>query len=145
MKLRRYFAVLATAALTAFAAGSCAEPRTNFSTPTAGSSPSRSSRPEAAPESPGVIDETTGEVYFPIPKKEREKYDITSLMVRAEVEYDTFITPSLTGLKDFRTATTHSRSPSRPGTRGRAPTPYGPSTRAAKTKPITNEKTLRRI
>ena len=49
----------------------------------------------------GVIDETTGEVYFPIPKKEREKYDITSLMVRAEVEYDTFITPSLTGLKDL--------------------------------------------
>ena len=30
MKLRRYFAVLATAALTAFAAGSCAEPEDEF-------------------------------------------------------------------------------------------------------------------
>lgn len=49
----------------------------------------------------GVIDETTGEIYFPIPKKDREKYDITCLMVRAEVEYDTFINPSLTGLKDL--------------------------------------------
>lgn len=100
MKLRRYFAVLATAALTAFAAGSCAEPEDDFSTPTA--APLHRGPPAGGGAGiAGVIDETTGEVYFPIPKKEREKYDITSLMVRAEVEYDTFITPSLTGLKDL--------------------------------------------
>ena len=74
-------------------------PRTNFSTPTAGSIEVQPAGGGAGIA--GVIDETTGEVYFPIPKKEREKYDITSLMVRAEVEYDTFITPSLTGLKDL--------------------------------------------
>ena len=101
MKLRRYFAVLATAALTAFAAGSCAEPEDEFL-----HTDSRLLSIEVQPAGggagiAGVIDETTGEVYFPIPKKEREKYDITSLMVRAEVEYDTFITPSLTGLKDL--------------------------------------------
>lgn len=101
MKLRRYFAVLATAALTAFAAGSCAESEDEFL-----HTDSRLLSIEVQPAGggagiAGVIDETTGEVYFPIPKKEREKYDITSLMVRAEVEYDTFITPSLTGLKDL--------------------------------------------
>lgn len=49
----------------------------------------------------GYIDETTGEIHFPIEKKNRDKYDVLNLVVRASVDYDTFIYPSLTGLKDL--------------------------------------------
>ena len=49
----------------------------------------------------GFTDETTGEIFFPIPKTLRDKYDVTSLMVRANLEYDAYITPSLSGLKDL--------------------------------------------
>lgn len=101
MKLRKYLAVLAVAALTAFTVWSCAEPEDEFL-----HTDSRILSIEIQPAGggagiAGVIDETTGEIFFPIPNKDREKYDITNLMVRAEVEYDTFITPSLTGLKDL--------------------------------------------
>lgn len=101
MKLRKYLAVLAAAAFTFFAAGSCAEPDDEFL-----HTDSRILSIEVQPAGggagiAGVIDETTGEIYFPISNRDREKYDITKLMVRAEVEYDTFITPSLTGLKDL--------------------------------------------
>lgn len=49
----------------------------------------------------GYIDETTGEIFFPIPKTMRDKYDVTSLMVRASLQYDAYIVPSLSGLKDL--------------------------------------------
>ena len=49
----------------------------------------------------GVIDETTGEIFFPIPKQFRDKYDVTNLMVRAGLQYDAFIYPSLSGLKNL--------------------------------------------
>ena len=49
----------------------------------------------------GIIDETTGEIFFRIPKQLREKYDVKKLMVRANVAYDTYIYPSLSGLKDL--------------------------------------------
>jgi len=49
----------------------------------------------------GVIDEVTGEIFFPIPRTRRERFDVTSLMVRANVQYDAVIYPSLSGLKDL--------------------------------------------
>lgn len=101
MKLRKYLSVLAAAALALFTAGSCAEPDDEFL-----HTDSRILSIEILPAGggaaiAGVIDETTGEIFFPIPKASREKYDISRLSVRAEVEYDTFISPSLTGLKDL--------------------------------------------
>lgn len=101
MKLHKYLAVLATAALTALVAGACAEPEDDFL-----HKDSRIQEIEILPAGggngiAGTIDETTGEIFFAIPKKDREKYDITNLMVRAKVEYDAIITPSLTGLKDL--------------------------------------------
>ena len=88
MKLLKYLSVLAAAALALFAAGACAEPDDEFL-----HTDNRILSIEIQPAGggtgiAGVIDETT-------------KYDITRLMVRAEVEYDTFINPSLTGLKDL--------------------------------------------
>lgn len=101
MKLRKYLSVLAAAALALFSAGSCAEPDEEFI-----HTDSRILSIEIQPAGggagiAGVIDETTGEIFFPIPKASREKFDVTRLVVRAEVEYDTFISPSLTGLKDL--------------------------------------------
>ncbi len=49
----------------------------------------------------GVIDEVTGEIYFPIPNADRDLYDLTSLMVRATLPYDAVVYPSLSGLKDL--------------------------------------------
>lgn len=49
----------------------------------------------------GIIDETTGEIFFPIPKAKRERFDVTSLTVRANVQYDAIVYPSLSGLKDL--------------------------------------------
>lgn len=49
----------------------------------------------------GVIDETTNEIFFPIPRRFRDAYDVTKLMVRAELPYDAYITPSLSGDKDL--------------------------------------------
>ena len=101
MKLLKYLSVLAAAALALFAAGACAEPDDEFL-----HTDNRILSIEIQPAGggtgiAGVIDENTGEIFCPIPKASREKYDITRLMVRAEVEYDTFINPSLTGLKDL--------------------------------------------
>lgn len=101
MKLRKYLAVLAAAAFAVFAAGACAEPDDEFLHTDSRILSIEIQPAEGGAGIAGVIDETTGEIYFPIPKKDREKYDITRLMVRAEVEYDTFINPSLTGLKDL--------------------------------------------
>jgi hypothetical protein len=49
----------------------------------------------------GIIDTVTNEIFFPIPKIAREAYDITKLMVRAELPFDAYIYPSLTGDKDL--------------------------------------------
>ena len=94
MKLLKYLSVLAAAALALFAAGACAEPDDEFL-----HTDNRILSIEIQPAGGGTG--IAGEIFFPIPKASREKYDITRLMVRAEVEYDTFINPSLTGLKDL--------------------------------------------
>ncbi|WP_290540963.1 hypothetical protein [Alistipes sp.] len=101
MKLRKYLAVLAVAALASLSLTSCAEAEDEFL-----HTDSAILSIEILPAGggmgiAGVIDETTGEIFFPIPKQLREKYDVTSLMVRANVAYDTFIYPSLSGLKDL--------------------------------------------
>lgn len=101
MKLRKYFAVLAAAALAALAVTSCAEAEDEFHHTDSTIQSIEIQPAEGGAGIAGVIDETTGEIFFPIPKKLREKYDVTSLMVRASVDYDTFIYPSLTGLKDL--------------------------------------------
>lgn len=101
MKLRKYFAVLAAAALAAMAVTSCAEAEDEFHHTDSTIQSIEIQPAEGGAGIAGVIDETTGEIFFPIPKKLREKYDVTSLMVRASVDYDTFIYPSLTGLKDL--------------------------------------------
>lgn len=49
----------------------------------------------------GIIDTLTNEIFFPIPRVSRETYDITKLMVRAEVPLDAYVIPSLTGDKDL--------------------------------------------
>lgn len=101
MKLRKYFALLAVAALASLTVTSCAEAEDEF-LHTDSTINSIEIQPAGGGAGiAGVIDETTGEIFFPIPKQLREKYDVTNLMVRASVEYDTFIYPSLTGLKDL--------------------------------------------
>ena len=101
MKLRTYFAVLAAAAFASLTVTSCAEAEDEF-LHTDSTINSIEIQPAGGGAGiAGVIDETTGEIFFPIPKQLREKYDVTSLMVRASVEYDTFIYPSLSGLKDL--------------------------------------------
>jgi hypothetical protein len=49
----------------------------------------------------GIIDEVTNEIFFPIPKMVKDNYDITKLMVRAEIPFDAYIYPSLSGDKDL--------------------------------------------
>ena len=97
MKLRKYLAVLAVAAFASLAT-SCAEAEDEF-IHTDSTINSIEIQPGAGIA--GIIDETTGEIFFPIPKKLREKYDVKKLMVRANVAYDTYIYPSLSGLKDL--------------------------------------------
>ena len=95
MKLRKYLAVLAVAAFASLAT-SCAEAEDEFI-----HTDSTINSIEGGAGIAGIIDETTGEIFFPIPKKLREKYDVKKLMVRANVAYDTYIYPSLSGLKDL--------------------------------------------
>ena len=98
MKLRKYLAVLAVAAFASLAT-SCAEAEDEF-IHTDSTINSIEIQPAGAGIA-GIIDETTGEIFFPIPKQLREKYDVKKLMVRANVAYDTYIYPSLSGLKDL--------------------------------------------
>ena len=100
MKLRKYLAVLAVAAFASLAT-SCAEAEDEFihTDSTINSIEIQPAEGEAGIA--GIIDETTGEIFFPIPKQLREKYDVKKLMVRANVAYDTYIYPSLSGLKDL--------------------------------------------
>ena len=99
MKLRKYLAVLAVAAFASLAT-SCAEAEDEF-IHTDSTINSIEIQPAEGAGIAGIIDETTGEIFFPIPKKLREKYDVKKLMVRANVAYDTYIYPSLSGLKDL--------------------------------------------
>ena len=101
MKLRKYIAALAAVAFASLTVTSCAKAEDEF-LHTDSSIRSIEIQPaEGGAGIAGVIDETTGEIFFAIPKQSRDKYDVTSLMVRASVQYDTFIYPSLTGLKDL--------------------------------------------
>ena len=101
MKFRKFIAPLAITLAASLSFGSCAEAEEDF-LHTDSSIRSIEIQPAGGGAAiAGVIDETTGEIFFPIPKQQREKYDIASLMVRANVEFDTFIYPSLTGLKDL--------------------------------------------
>ena len=101
MKLRKYIAALAVVTFASLTVTSCAKAEDEF-LHTDSSIRSIEIQPAGGGAAlAGVIDETTGEIFFAIPKQSRAKYDITSLMVRASVEYDTFIYPSLTGLKDL--------------------------------------------
>ena len=99
MKLRKYLAVLAVAAFASLAT-SCAEAEDEF-IHTDSTINSIEIQPAGGAGIAGIIDETTGEIFFPIPKQLREKYDVKKLMVRANVAYDTYIYPSLSGLKDL--------------------------------------------
>lgn len=49
----------------------------------------------------GIINNDTGEIKFPIPRKERSYYDLAKLKVRANVAFDAMIEPSLSGIKDL--------------------------------------------
>ena len=100
MKLRKYLAVLAVAAFASLAT-SCAEAEDEFIHTDSTINSIEIQPAEGGAGIAGIIDETTGEIFFPIPKKLREKYDVKKLMVRANVAYDTYIYPSLSGLKDL--------------------------------------------
>ena len=100
MKLRKYLAVLAVAAFASLAT-SCAEAEDEFIHTDSTINSIEIQTAEGGAGIAGIIDETTGEIFFPIPKKLREKYDVKKLMVRANVAYDTYIYPSLSGLKDL--------------------------------------------
>lgn len=100
MKLRKYLAVLAVAAFASLAT-SCAEAEDEFIHTDSTINSIEIQSAEGGAGIAGIIDETTGEIFFPIPKKLREKYDVKKLMVRANVAYDTYIYPSLSGLKDL--------------------------------------------
>lgn len=52
----------------------------------------------------GIINQETGEILFPIPRELKHQFDITKLKVRANVQYDAIIRPSLSGLKDLTEA-----------------------------------------
>lgn len=99
MKLRKYLAVLAVAAFASLAT-SCAEAEDEFIHTDSTINSIEIQPAEGGAGIAGIIDETTGEIFFPIPKNfvkiRREK-----LMVRANVAYDTYIYPSLSGLKDL--------------------------------------------
>lgn len=47
----------------------------------------------------GVIDNEAGTITFTIPKAQRKKVSISEVKLRANVAYDAFITPSLSGVK----------------------------------------------
>lgn len=101
MKMYRWMVVGAAALLSMGGVTSCAEAEDEFL-----HKDSRILNIEIQPagggaQIAGVIDETTGQIFFPIPKAMRDKYDITSLMVRANVQFDAMIYPPLTGLKDL--------------------------------------------
>ncbi len=49
----------------------------------------------------GTINQETGEILFPIPKKVAEYYDLHNLRVRVNVGYDVKLSPSLSGVKDL--------------------------------------------
>lgn len=54
----------------------------------------------------GILDETTGEITFSIPKKQASYYkdeegNVRPVKVKASVNFDTTIEPSLLGLKDL--------------------------------------------
>lgn len=49
----------------------------------------------------GVIDNETGEIVFTVPKEKRREIDISYVKVRANVGYDAYVTPVLTGIKDL--------------------------------------------
>ena len=100
MKLRKYLAVLAVAAFASLAT-SCAEAEDEFIHTDSTINSIEIQPAEGGAGIAGIIDETTGEIFFPIPKQLREKYDVKKLMVRANVAYDTYIYPSLSGLKDL--------------------------------------------
>ena len=100
MKLRKYLAVLAVAAFASLAT-SCAEAEDEFIHTDSTINSIEIQTAEGGAGIAGIIDETTGEIFFPIPKQLREKYDVKKLMVRANVAYDTYIYPSLSGLKDL--------------------------------------------
>ena len=100
MKLRKYLAVLAVAAFASLAT-SCAEAEDEFIHTDSTINSIEIQPAEDGAGIAGIIDETTGEIFFPIPKQLREKYDVKKLMVRANVAYDTYIYPSLSGLKDL--------------------------------------------
>lgn len=101
MKPIKYFSVLPAALLTILLVSSCAKADEEFSHTNSALLSIQIQPAGGGAGIAGVIDETTGEIFFPIPKTQREKYDVTNLMVRASVEYDTFIYPSLSGLKDL--------------------------------------------
>lgn len=90
MKLRKYLAVLAVAAFASLAT-SCAEAEDEFIHTDSTINSIEIQPAEGGAGIAGIIDETTGEIFFPIPKKLREKYDVKKLMVRANVAYDTYI------------------------------------------------------
>ena len=100
MKLRKYLAVLAVAAFASLAT-SCAEAEDEVIHTDSTINSIEIQSAEGGAGIAGIIDETTGEIFFPIPKQLREKYDVKKLMVRANVAYDTYIYPSLSGLKDL--------------------------------------------
>lgn len=92
MKLRKYLAVLAVAAFASLAT-SCAEAEDEFIHTDSTINSIEIQPAEGGAGIAGIIDETTGEIFFPIPKQLREKYDVKKLMVRANVAYDTYIYP----------------------------------------------------
>ncbi len=49
----------------------------------------------------GEINNETGEIIFTVPRADRQKFDATAVKVRATVNYDVQITPSLSGIKDL--------------------------------------------
>lgn len=101
MKSNKYFSILSVVLLAIFVMASCAKADPEF-THTNSAILSIEIQPAGGGAGiSGVIDETTGEIFFPVPKQSREKYDITNLMVRASLQYDAFIYPSLSGLKDL--------------------------------------------
>lgn len=101
MKHLRYIPIILAAVLALTFAGGCAKADKDF-VHTSSTISSIDIRPAGGgAEIAGYINEDTGEILFPIPKQQREKYDLTRLMVKASLPYDAYCVPSLTGLKDL--------------------------------------------
>lgn len=49
----------------------------------------------------GQINQETGEILFPIPKKLKSQFNLKKLKINATIGYDTTINPPLTGIKDL--------------------------------------------